>query len=325
MNEDPDRMRRGPLRPAESIHAIAPQLTAAVPGEIDAAAEFTLAITAAASSNCDCSGVPYEIVESGTVLTRGQLPPFAGEPRGAEIRLRAPERVGRFEWTLVVQGHDVGGVRHEGASVAFSFRTRAHATNLVVWDVESPVVVGGGTFTLKVGAKCAAGCGVSAHAIELRDSTGATVAAAVLADGPWPGTTALRWGSVKAPAPIAPGLCAWSVQLPAIETPVPHDAASCAFTFVAVPPPAHVVDIRIVEKETSAPVSDAHVRLGAYRALTDEAGVARFAVSGGTHRLCVSKAGYDVPERTVDVNGNEQVQLEAVVLPEEDPDAYWRG
>lgn len=292
------------------------ELRAVVPEEIDAAAEFPLAVTVDAPCGCDGTELAFEIVESEHALTRG---------RGiAEIRLRAPERVGRFEWTLVLPGHDVDGARHEGASASFSFRTRAHATHVVVWDVESPVVVGG-TLTLKVGAKCAAGCGLSAHAIELRDGTGDRVAGAVLEDGPWPGTTALRWGSVEAPAPTEPGMCSWSVQLPATETPVPHDAASCAFTFVAVPPPAHVVDIRIVEKETWEPVSDAHVRLGAYRALTDEAGVARFAVSEGTHRLCVSKAGYEVPERTMTVNGDEQVQLEAVVLPEEDPDQYWRG
>jgi hypothetical protein len=199
-----------------------------------------------------------------------------------------------------------------------------HAMNLTAWDIESPVVAGG-TLKLKAGAKCAAGCGPSAHVIEVLDGTGARVAGAVLGDSPWPGTTALCWGEVEAPAPAMPGLSSWSLRLPATGMPVPHDAASCTFTFLTVPPPEHVVEVRIVEKETRAAIPDAHVRFGAYRAVTDETGLARFAVAGGAHRLYVSKSGYDVPERTVAVNGNEEVQLEAALLPKDNPDAYWQG
>jgi hypothetical protein len=200
----------------------------------------------------------------------------------------------------------------------------SHQTSLTAWDIQSPVVAGG-TLTLKAGAKCAAGCGLTAHRIEMLDGTGARVGEAALGDSPWPGTSGLCWGEVEAPAPAAPGLYSWSLRLPGIETPVPHDTASCTFTFLTVAAPEHLVQVRIVEKETCAPIAHAHVRFGAYRAVTDETGVASFAVAGGTHRLCVSKAGYEAPELTVAVNRDEEVQLEAAVLPKEDPDAYWQG
>ena len=72
-------------------------------------------------------------------------------------------------------------------------------------------------------------------------------------------------------------------------------------------------------------IHDAHVRLGVYRGSTDATGMARFAVAGTEHRLFVSKPGYEVPERNIDVKKNGHVQVEAAVLPMDDPDAYWQG
>jgi hypothetical protein len=121
------------------------------------------------------------------------------------------------------------------------------------------------------------------------------------------------------------GSFTWSVRFSAAELGLPHVCASASFSFVAVKPPEHQVSVSIVVKETAAPLPNAQVRLGVYRTTTDERGLAKFDVPTGSYSLYVWKAGYTVPERTVDVNQDAQVHVDAVALPEEKPFAFWEG
>ena len=279
----------------------------------------------ASSCGCDHSAAPFKILECDHVRVVGELPRLTGENHDiAEISVTAPEQVGEFEWILVVPAHEIEGLVHEEASLSFSFRTKHHETGVAAWDNPSPVVIGE-SFRLKVGAKCTAACALTGNAIEIQDETGASVASAVLGETPWQGTTALYWTVVEVAAPAEPGIFRWSLHFPAAEPRVPHGSASCAFSFVTVLPPEHVVSVRVVERGTDLPIRDAHVRLGAYRGSTDETGLARFAVQTGEHRIFVWKPGYDASERTIDVRKDGHVQIEAAVLPEDDPDAYWQG
>lgn len=306
-------------------HAIALELKEPVLEEIDAAADFSFAVTVASSCGCDHSGAPFKILEGDHVRVVGEVPNLTGEHHDtAEIRMTAPEQIGEFEWTLVVPAHEINGLVHEEASLSFSFRTRHHGTGVAAWDNPSPVVIGE-TFRLKVGAKCTASCALTGHQVEIQDETGTSVASAVLGETPWQGTTALYWAVVEVAAPAEPGLFRWSLNFPAAEPRVPHSSASCAFSFVTVLPPEHLVSVKVVERGTDLPIHDAHVRVGAYRGSTDETGLARFAVHTGEHRVFVWKPGYDAPERTIDVKKDDHVRIEAAVLPEDDPDAYWQG
>ena len=126
-------------------------------------------------------------------------------------------------------------------------------------------------------------------------------------------------------APAAEGRFSWPITFPAAELRVPHDCASSALALMTVPSPEHRVSIEVVEKGTDRPLREAHVRLGVYRESTDDAGLATFEVPSGEYRLFIWKAGYDAPERTIDVAKSENLRIEAAVLPEEPPDAYWQG
>ena len=306
-------------------HAIALELKESVPEEIDAAADFSVAVRVASSCGCDHSAAPFKILERDHVRAVGELPNLTGENHDtAEIGMTAPEQVGEFEWILVVPAYEIEGLVHEETSLPFSFRTRRHGTGVAAWDNPSPVVIGE-TFRLKVGAKCTAACALTGNTIEIQDETGAHVASAVLGETPWQGTTALYWAVVEAAAPTEPGIFSWSLNFRAAESRVPHGSAACAFSFVTVLPPEHMVSVKVVERGTDLPVHDAHVRLGAYRGSTDETGLARFAVHTGEHRVFVWKPGYDTPERTIDVRKDGHVRIEAAVLPDDDPDAYWQG
>ena len=67
------------------------------------------------------------------------------------------------------------------------------------------------------------------------------------------------------------------------------------------------------------------MRLGPYRAVTDRSGRTEIDVAKGTYELNVWRVEYEAPARTVEIDADASVEVEAVLLPEEDPDAIWTG
>lgn len=301
------------------------ELKEPVPEAVDTGTDLSFAVVVAAPHGCSLRGTPFKVVESGRVLLAGELSgPTGSHPETVDICVAAPPHVGEFTWAFVVPARKIEDVLYEEASLSFSFKTRAHETTLAVWDNPSPVV-GGGRFSVKVGAKCAVGCPLEGRAFEMRDQNGATTARGTLGTSPWPGTTALYWTLVDLEAPAEEGRFSWTLTFPPTDLPLPHGGASASFSFTTTRPPEHSVCVTIVEKDTGTPVRDARVRLGVHRGATDETGRARFAVPAGTHRLSVWKAGYDTPESTVQVTKDEELGISMTALPEEDPFTFWRG
>jgi hypothetical protein len=103
-----------------------------------------------------------------------------------------------------------------------------------------------------------------------------------------------------------------------------HDGAASTFTIVVVNPPEHTLSVTVTAKESAMPVANADVRLGPYRATTRPSGQAELRVAGGTYELHVWKAGYEIPSRALDIRADVSVEIEAVTVPEEDPDARWK-
>jgi hypothetical protein len=79
----------------------------------------------------------------------------------------------------------------------------------------------------------------------------------------------------------------------------------------------------IFVNQTSAPIADAQVRVGAHRAATDPLGLAEVDMPKGVYELDIWKVGYEAPTRTVRLDNNMLVEVQAVPVPEEDPDAAW--
>jgi uncharacterized membrane protein len=79
----------------------------------------------------------------------------------------------------------------------------------------------------------------------------------------------------------------------------------------------------VLEKDSKLPIEDAQVRLGAYRAATDPSGRAEVAMPKGTYDLTIWKVGYDAPSQIVDVSDDVSIQIEAEIVPPENPDAAW--
>jgi uncharacterized membrane protein len=113
------------------------------------------------------------------------------------------------------------------------------------------------------------------------------------------------------------------VNFAAADIETPHEQSSSKFSVVIVRPPEHRLTIEVLEKDSKAPIEDAQIRLGAYGAATDPSGRAQLALPKGTYDLTVWKVGYEAPGQIVDIHDDVSLQVEAVIVPPENPDAYW--
>lgn len=195
-----------------------------------------------------------------------------------------------------------------------------HQVSLAVWDI-APAVTAGERFTIKVGAKSSAGCALGGSRIEVLDQAGAVAAHGRLGEAPWPGTDALFWAEVELDAPAEPGPIALVARLDTAAMDEPHQDASSRFSVSVVGRPEHTLTVKVAA--AGAPVEEAYVRLGAYRAITDAAGVAAVTLAKGRYELVVWKAGYDTPVTPLSIETDAIVQIEARALPEDDPDLHW--
>ena len=192
--------------------------------------------------------------------------------------------------------------------------SREHKTSLAVWDLRSPLVIGH-TAKMKVGAKCSAGCELSGHEIEIHDHTGRIIACAPLGPMLWPGTSGLYWAELDFLAPAKHGTYTWAVTSP-------HGEASSDFTFITVEPPEHRLTIRVLDRSTQASVSDVEVRLGVYRASSDDGGLATIELPGGRYPLTAWKMGYEHFSTMLDVTDTATLDVE-IEVEAELKQPYW--
>ena len=189
-----------------------------------------------------------------------------------------------------------------------------HKTSLAIWDLDSPVVIGR-MGRMKVGAKCSAACVLTDYQVEIHDQSGASIGRARLGAEPWPGTTGLYWAELEFPAPANIGTHVWSITSA-------HGDAFSNFTFITVPPPEHTLTIRVRDKESQAALPDVEVRLGVYRAASDDRGVAAIEIPTGSYSLSVWKVGYEQFSTALDVSSSVSLDVE-IGLEAEPEEKYW--
>jgi uncharacterized membrane protein len=77
--------------------------------------------------------------------------------------------------------------------------------------------------------------------------------------------------------------------------------------------------VQVVEEKTNAPIDAGVVRLGVFRAVTNETGMATLEVPHGTYELTVWKMGYEHVGRNLEVNGDQFIRIELPLEPEPSP------
>jgi hypothetical protein len=300
------------LRHATTIEVIGP-----TPPEVAAGAAFVLKVKMSCAAGCALDGMPVTVTAADSAVVVSVL-----GHETAEIALEAPRRVGEACWNVACGPHETAGILHEEKTVAVRADVIPHATSLAVWAVPSPVVMGE-EFGIKVGAKSSAGVALTGEMIEVCDEADVVVARGRLGETPLQGTSALYWSEIALLAPAREGVCSWAVKFAPADLDLPHEPASSTFSVAIVRPPQHRLTIKVVEQETAAPIANAQLRLGAYRAATDHAGLAEVDLPAGVYDLGVWKVGYEAPGRTVELNGDVTVAIEVLRLPEENPDDAW--
>jgi len=82
------------------------------------------------------------------------------------------------------------------------------------------------------------------------------------------------------------------------------------------------VTLQVIETGSGVPLTGVELRVGRFRAASNEVGIAHVDVPGGTYEVCAWKIGYDLLSRTAHVAGDTTIHLEVAVAPEpEQP--YW--
>jgi hypothetical protein len=303
-------------------HATRLELEGAPPTETAIGSDIELQVRASCCAGCELDGTLIDVTAPDGTVTTFRLSGREQSDAVGAVTLKAPQAVGQHAWSVVCAAQDIAGVRHEASTISLSITTRPHATSLAVWGMPTHVTTGD-RFAVKVGAKSSADCPLRGQTIEVCEQSGAVAARGTLRSSPWPDTSGLYWTEVELIAPPVVGIASWSARFAPAALESAHDDTSSKFHVAVVPPPEHMVTVKVVEKESAAPVGDVAVRLGAYRAATDSSGLAQLKVGKGCYDLHLWKVGYEAPPRTLDIDEDLTVEVEAIALPPEDPDAVW--
>jgi methionine-rich copper-binding protein CopC len=314
--------RSTPMTAATGAHATV--IAATEPAEITVGDKFVLAVRVSCPAGCDLSRIPIEVAapDGATIAVAAA----AGDTRnGSERRvaLVAPSRDGEHDWRVSCAAHDSGGHHHDASQSLVPVRIRPHDTSLAVWAIPSPVVTGQ-AFAIKVGAKSTAGYDLASMRIAVCDEAGTELASGTLGATPWPGTSALYWRELTLTAPAEAGMYSWTVRFDAADMALAHRGASSRFSIAIVRPPEHRLTVKVIEHASAAPIENALVRLGAYRAATGGSGVAEFMLPKGAYDLDVWKSGYEAPTTPVVIDADLAVDVAITAVPEENPDAAWQ-
>lgn len=296
---------------------------APLPLEVAAGNTVALTIRISCPDQRDRTGLVVSVMAPDGETTVHPLTPDESGDAAAALRLKPPPQPGDHLFRVTSPPHEIAGTHYAAATLDIPVRVVPQTTSLAVWDVPLSVVRGM-AFAVKAGAKSAAAASLAGCPIELVDEIGEIVGRGRLGDAPLDGTAALYWTEITLEAPHRDGLATFAARFAAADLALPHDASGTSFSVAVVPPPEHVLRVKVIEQASCAPIPDAELRLGAYRGTTGDAGLAQIALPKGRYELHVWKVGFEAPARTIEINGDALVQIEATVVPEEDPDARWR-
>jgi hypothetical protein len=302
---------------AAHTHSTAIELSEPAPAEVAAGSELMLKIKLTCAADCDLHKLPLTITSPDETA-----PAVRHINDSGEVTLRIPPKVGPQSFTIAFGPHEADDIRHEPCALSLTVNSIPHGTSLAVWDIPSPIVKGE-RFTIKVGAKSAANAELNGLEIAVFDNSDKVAARGRLRDTTWPGTSALYWDELELTAPTEEGLRKWSVRFAAEGLALPHDGTAAEFSAMVARPPEHRLTVKVIERQSKQPIEDVQVRLGPFRGATDPTGIAEVMMPKGTYDLHVWKTAYEAPAHSIVIKGDLSIEVEAVFVPEEDPDNAW--
>lgn len=307
-----------------TIHPATLHFPDPLPDRIPAGTEQSLQV----ALSCETADLPDGLTiwlkdERGRQVALAPLrpDPESGEFR-AELTFRAPADIGQHDWMAVFPALEGERLRIDSAELPLTFATRAHRVALTVWQLPSPALAGE-SCRIRVGGKCLDGCDLSGQSVHLLDDAGAARGETRLGKECWPGTSSLYWAELDMTPPETEGDVIWAARLDASGCALPHEAPDAAVRFRVVPKGRHKVTVCLRDRESGSPVPEVGLRIGPYRGKTDALGNTTLGVAPGTYKLSIWKPGYEPEARELEVEGDLEIEIDAIAIPEEDPDAMW--
>lgn len=286
------------------------------PSQCLSGTEMVLKVQVGCPHGCNLQGKEIRVLgQDGSLLAETELGAFVGNGNmTGDIKLPTPIEVGEVTWQAFFPLSQEGNIRHEECLVRFSFQVLPHETSLAVWDTPSPAILERKS-SLKVGAKCSAGCNLAGENIEIQDQEGKLVATGTLADPPWPGSQGLYWQEIPFQAPGQEGYYSWKAQFRGLTKAVLHQESVITFGFQALRPPEYRLSIEVVDRETKVPIGDAFVAANTFRTYTDAQGQAILEITGGAYEIYVWRDGYLAWETTLEISADTEIQAKLSVAP----------
>jgi len=300
------------------LHQITISMVTDLPSELNPGVFTTVKFRVSCSSACNLTGQSVRIIDQdGELIKEAKLIIPSGAAFDTDpIVLKVPTEPGEYTWSVVYPEQEKDGILHQQAALPFSFTVRPeHPTNMVVWDVDSPVVTGS-KFKVKVGVKCSAGCMLADKMIRIFDQQQVIVGTGQLGKDPLPETASLYWTEVELQAPEQEGYYNWTIKFTEAETNARHMESASTFGFRVVNRPDCILTLEVKDKESGEPVEKASVILHPYRTKTDEKGIAKLAVTQGKYQLFVTRDDkYELYKDTIEVFSDLELKVKLNVRP----------
>jgi hypothetical protein len=194
--------------------------------------------------------------------------------------------------------------------------TSKDTISLAVWDVPQPAVLGE-AYAIKVGANCSSGRAPAGLRVEVCDLAGAILASGALGTMLHEGSAALLWTDLEMPPPVAAGVADFIVRV------AEGDALPLRFSVAAAAKPEHSLSVIVTERDSGVALSGVEIRLGPFRARTGKDGRAMLRAGHGEHRLHLWRTAHIAEPQIVAIEGDAELRLTMLHVPEEHPDARW--
>ena len=287
------------------------------PDVVDAGAELTFHARVSCSPSGDLVGHTLRVKdETGADAGVLELTDIDDEENATgAAALKAPVKTGNYVWSVLSPAVVKDGVSYAEASKPASFTVKPHTTRMLAWDVPATVAAGD-RFAIKIGIKCSSECVFTDKAFAVYDHQGAEVAAGILSNDIWPGTSGLYFATVELDAPSSADLYQWRVKSTGKDLARPHAEGAAEFSLRVVPRPECVITVEAVDRVSQEPVAGAQVALHPYKTITDKRGLAEIRVAKGTYDLFVAKSKYVTLGLPVDVSADMTARAELEIEPE---------
>jgi len=277
--------------------------------ELKVGMPVNLKVKVGCECGCDLRGCLVRLSgPRGVIVTAELLSSEGGFSETEELIITAPEQVGKYEWEVFFPECETPSGLHRESRAVLSFQTVPHEISTTIWDIPT-APSSGERVSVKVGVCCASSCRLSGGHVEIYDEGNHKISEGQLEESPWSGSKALFWAELSLVVPEAQGVYSKKVRIVVSETKFQHEEKQTDLSYRVGPAFKHVATVRVLHVGSEGPIPNVEVRCGFYKGITNESGVAKISLPGGTFEITTRKDGFKSNPFTIVVSGDLDVNI----------------